>query len=265
MTKYNYKRIIINSDFWDLFDGKKLTNDHHKFETVNARHAFAYVNTRTPWDLSLDYSKIIDKKAYDLLYAKYGSNYKIWNEADTDQINYSWQRRETEIAKAISIFNEYQSLLASGYKVTKQSDTIWYFELVYEEDSVLDIAELEFKLHQVELKLACTIEDKTNLNTEHQKLIRELGSANFKLNECQINLKDSQNYVQKLTETIKGLRSDIVSLNNGNVSLVNDLNIATSRAEHLEISLDEVTNDNHLLRAQVKSLEEKSKKKGWFK
>lgn len=265
MTKYNYKRIIINSDFWDLFDGKELKNDHHKFETVNARHAFAHVNTRTPWDLSLDYSKIIDKKAYDLLYAKYGSNYKIWNEADTDQINYSWQRRETEIAKAISIFNEYQSLLASGYKVTKQSDTIWYFELVYEEDSVLDIAELEFKLHQVELKLACTIEDKTNLNTEHQKLIRELGSANFKLNECQINLKDSQNYVQKLTETIKGLRSDIVSLNNGNVSLVNDLNIATSRAEHLEISLDEVTNDNHLLRAQVKSLEEKSKKKGWFK
>ena len=147
----------------------------------------------------------------------------------------------------------------------QKTDNCWYFKLAYENNIQLDAVNIANKL----LVAENDIKKLNAINNYNLKQLNEVKEKNLdlhrKIDLLNERVSNDSTLIITLRESNVELNKTIVDLQVKSSALDNDLYIATSRAEHLETSLDEVTNDNHLLRAQVKSLEEKSKKKGWFK
>lgn len=262
MTKYNYKRIIIDGWFYDLFDGKELINPHNQYIIWNKKSVFY---KRSEYSEILDYTSIRDHNVHKAMVAKFGDNIDSWGSITTDTLNPDWVKIDKLIANAKSTFEQYNNLLQTGYKLYQKTDNCWYFELAYENNIQLDAINISNKL----LVAENDIKKLNVINNYNSKQLNEVKEQKLDLHRKIDLLNERVSNDSKLIITLKEsnveLSKTIVDLQVKSSALDNDLYIATSRAEHLETSLDEVTNDNHLLRAQVKSLEEKSKKKGWFK
>lgn len=254
MMKYDYKVLRINSDVLKLINGEKPINKHTQYVVIDPK-------SNTLW--SSEKQEFIKR---------FGENQRDWQPIETKEHNPLWRPRQIEISEAEDVFITYKTLLSTGYKLHSKQDNVWVFERSYEGDYVPDILLLEEELRSQKLQQKeKDVAIKSCLN-RIKKLEFQQNEAADTISKLQSNASTNanqilvyKNEIEDRDKLISTLKSEIVSLSNDCVSQRQILEITTNRANHLETSLDEVTNDNHLLRSQVKSLEEKSKKKGWFK
>jgi len=271
MIKYDYKRLFISGDFYTLLDGEELKNDHPKFEVISSKTAF--YSKLTYRDIP-DYTNIRNRNDYDILRGKFGDNYQSWGEIVTEEISYEWSRRNNEILKATELFEQYKLLLSQGYRLYSKENNLWMFELAYEQDYIFNEVLLEEELKSQKLQHKEKDFKIETANNRIKKLVYQQNEATQtidKLKQENIQLKDKTTSLEILIddykESITRLNKTINHRDDEIGSMKDAYKICENRANHLEESIDSVTNDNLLLRNEVRILQIKldKKKKGWFK
>lgn len=119
----------------------------------------------------------------------------------------------------------------------------------------IQVSELQESLNQLQAKY----------DSQQENYMVNQEAASKRVKEADNLAREQKNLIETLKAQVIDLQSKLSGRDNQLSEVNSKLKIQNDRADHLEASLEEVTNDNHMLRSQVKLLEEKQSKKSWWK